>query len=55
MIQGGVTMTTSEDESIKKKSPEELLHSEEQKAVETLSKSKPEEIAALLKKWLADE
>ncbi|HWR30640.1 MAG TPA: hypothetical protein VN631_12505 [Negativicutes bacterium] len=37
------------------KAPEDKAVSEEQAAVEKLSKTKPEEIAALLKKWLADE
>lgn len=56
-----VAMTGVEDakpiplEPVKEKTPEEKLRLEEQTAIETLSKNKPEEVALLLKTWLADE
>jgi len=42
-------------EPVKEVTPEEKLRIEEQTAIETLSKNKPEEVALLLKTWLADE
>ncbi len=42
-------------EIVKEITPEEKQRIEEQTAIETLSKAKPDEVALLLKTWLADE
>ena len=41
--------------SIRKMTPEEEVRNAEQEAIETLSKAKPEEVALLLKTWLAED
>ncbi len=41
--------------SIRKMTPEEKVRNAEQDAIETLSKAKPEEVAMLLKTWLAED
>ena len=42
-------------ESIREISPQEKERNEEQEAIENLAKAKPEEVALLLKSWLAEE
>ena len=41
--------------AIKDLSPAEKVRNAEMDAIETLSKAKPEEVAMLLKTWLAEE
>ena len=57
MTAGGDKESVSQQaiNAIRELSPEELARNAELEAIETLSKAKPEEVAMLLKTWLAEE
>ena len=57
MTAGGDTESVSQQaiNAIREMSPEEIARNAELDAIETLSKAKPEEVAMLLKTWLAEE
>ena len=42
-------------ETIRELTPQEIERNEDQEAVENLAKAKPEEVALLLKTWLAED